>query len=337
MDRILVTGASGFIGGHVASALLNAGYQVRALLRPGSSATASGDGLEAVSGDVTDRASVAEAVRGCDGVVHAAALYAFWPPDPDPFWEVNVEGTRNVLEEAVAAGVERIVHTSTVATTHFRRSGLADESDIAQPRDLVGHYKRTKFEAERIALRMARQGAPIVIVNPAAPVGPGDVKPTPTGQIIVDFLNRRIPAVVDTGLNIVDVADVAAGHVLALEKGRAGERYLLASADGNVTLKWILDTLADGVGVPAPRWRIPYAVAIASAYADTLIEGRLLRRKPRIPLEGARIARTRMWVDPSKSVRELGMPQSDVRSALLRAATWFEANGYVSSGQPLEL
>ena len=329
MKRVLVTGATGFIGGHVARALLERGYGVRALVRSDSSLGWSRPEMESVEGDVRNRASVAAALQGCDSVIHAAALYTFWAPKPGLMYEVNVRGTRNVLEEAHRAGVERIVYTSTVSTLKHRGGGtLADESEDAEPADLVGHYKRSKFQAEMEARRLTEQGAPIVIVNPTAPVGPADVKPTPTGQVIVDFLRRAIPAFVDTGLNLVDVADVAEGHVLALERGVVGERYLLGSQEGNLTLREILQMLAGITGLPAPRRRVPMGLALAAAYVDQFVEGTLLRRRPRIPLEGTKLARKPMWVDCSKAVRELGLPQRPVEDALHQAVEWFTTQGY---------
>ncbi|MDE2766007.1 MAG: NAD-dependent epimerase/dehydratase family protein [Chloroflexota bacterium] len=333
--RAFVTGASGFIGGHVAQALLDRGYDVTALVRPGSALRLAHPRLTLAEGDVLDRSSLDRALAGCEAAFHVAARYNFWSPDADAMWRVNVDGTRNVLEAAQAAGVERIVHTGTVSTLHFPADGSpATEARAAAPHELVGAYKRTKFEAERIALGMAAAGAPIMIVNPTAPVGSGDVKPTPTGRIIVDFLRGAIPAVVDTGLNVVDVADVAEGHLLAWEKGKVGERYLLGNAQGNLTLAELLRMLAEAVGSrAAPLRKIPYRLALAAAYADHAIEGGLLRREPRIPLEGARIARKPMWADPSKAVQELGLPQSPVADALRRAAEWFADNGYLTKGK----
>ena len=336
--RVFLTGASGFIGGHVAQALLERGCHVTALVRPGGAPRFTHPRLTLAEGDVCDRGSVDRAIAGCRAAFHVAALYTFWSPDRDAMWRVNVDGTRNVLEAAQAAGVERIIHTSTVSTLHFPADGApATEARTAVPYELIGAYKRTKFEAERIALTMAAAGAPVVVVNPTAPVGPGDVKPTPTGRIIVDFLRGALPAVVDTGLNIVDVADVAQGHLLAWEKGTVGERYLLGNAQGNLTLAETLRMLAEASGRrAAPRRRVPYRLALAAAYADRIIEGSLLRREPRIPLEAARMARKPMWADPSKAVRELGLPQSPVADALRRAVEWFAENGYLRGARSRE-
>ncbi len=331
--RVFLTGATGFIGSHVARALLAHGHEVRALVRPGRPMPFENPALATANGDVRDRSSIDSGIIGCDAVVHVAALYAFWRPDPAPLRDINVTGTRNVLDAAIAAGTKRIVYTSTVATVRFNADGTpADESSFAGPADLVGAYKRTKYEAERIARRLAAQGAPIVIVNPTAPVGPGDVRPTPTGQVIVDFLRGAMPAYVDTGLNLVDVADVAEGHALALERGTPGERYILGNAGGNVTLREMLEMLAKASGRPAPTRRMPYGLALAAAYVDHVVEGMLLRRAPRIPLEGTRMAAKPMWVDPAKAVRELGLPQSSVEGAIGAAVGWFTEHGYAGGG-----
>lgn len=326
--KVLLTGATGFIGGHVAWSLIQHGYEVRALVRPLSRMTWQHDSLEVRAGDIRDAASVRTALAGCDTVIHAAAHYALWSREPSLLYDVNVEGTRNVLTAAVDAGVKRVVHTSTVGTVRFRRDAPATEADVALPRSVQGHYKRSKYEAERLALRMAAAGAPIVVVNPTAPVGAGDGKPTPTGAIIVDFLRGRLPAVVDTGLNFVDVGDVAEGHVLALEQGAAGERYVLGNADGNLTMLELLQRLAQITGLPAPRLRMPHGVARILGGLDGLIEGALLHRKPRIPMEGVRMAHVKMWADPSKAIRALGLPQSSLHDALTRAVAWYATHGY---------
>lgn len=352
MTRVLVTGATGFIGGHIVRALLARGYAVRALVRSqatgltseGARLATERDSLTTAPGDVRDRRSMDAAVAGCEAVVHAAGLYTFWQRRQADYWDVNVEGTRNVLGAAAGAGVRRIVYTSTVSTLRWpdealsdanrqpetRHGRLPDESSSARPADLAGPYKRSKWEAERIARRMAAQGAPIVIVNPTAPVGPEDRRPTPTGQLIVDFLRGAMPAYVHTGLNFVDVRDVAVGHVLALERGEPGERYLLGNVHGNLTLHEVLRMLAGITSTRPPRIRVPYPAALAAAYADAWLEGTLLRRQPRIPLEGTRMARAPMWADCGRAVRELGMPQSPVAKALADAVDWFTANGYVT-------
>jgi dihydroflavonol-4-reductase len=325
---VLVTGATGFIGAHVAAALAERGYAVRALVRPGSALPAHLGGIEVAAGDVRERAGVAAAVAGCWGVVHVAARYAFWEREPDEPFRTNVEGTRIVLEEAVRAGAERIVHTSTVGTLRFPQGRPATEDDRGGPADMVGPYKRTKWEAERIARRMGAAGAPIVIVQPTAPIGPGDAKPTPTGQVIVDFLRHRLPAYVDTGLNLVHVADVAEGHALALERGQPGGAYLLGQREGNLTLAGLLSMLAQMTGLRAPRVRVPVNLAVAMAHLDGLVEGRVLGREPRIPLEGARMARKHMWADPARAITELGLPERPVAQAVWDAAAWFIDQGH---------
>lgn len=328
MNRILLTGATGFIGGHVAWSLLQHGYEVVAFNRSASPMTWRHDSLTVRIGDVCDITSLRTALDGCDGVIHAAANYALWSREPSKIYDTNVQGTRNVLTTAIEAGIERIVHTSTIGTARFRTDGSTTEMDVAGPQSMAGHYKRSKYEAERIALRLARSGAPIVIVNPTAPVGTADVKPTPTGRIIVDYLRGRLPAFVDTGLNFVAVSDVAEGHVLALEKGKLGERYLLGNANGNLTLAELFIRLAAITGVPAPRWRIPHTVARLIGALDGILEGGVLRREPRIPMEGIRMAHQKMWASPSKAILDLGLPQHSVDDALARAVTWFVQHGY---------
>jgi dihydroflavonol-4-reductase len=331
VSRVLLTGATGFIGGHIAWSLVQRGYEVVALVRPGKTMTWEHDSIEVRRGDIRERDSLRYALADCDSVIHAAAIYSLWTANPASIYEANVLGTRNVMEMAVDAGIERIVYTSTVGTTRFRSDRLADESDLASPRTISGHYKRSKFEAERLVRRMAAAGAPIVTVNPTAPVGPADVKPTPTGAVILDFLKGRLPAYVDTGLNYVDVTDVADGHVLAMELGVPGQRYLLGNVDGNLTLREMLTRLSRITGLPAPKVRIPLLAARVMARVDNFIESTVLRREPRIPMEGVRMAHQMMWVDPSKAVRDLGMPQHPIDDTLARAVRWFVANEYAPS------
>jgi dihydroflavonol-4-reductase len=326
----LVTGGTGFVGAHVVRALLAVGRRVRCLIRP-SSDLRNLDGLdvEYVTGDLTDVASVRGAVAGCDVVFHGAADYRLFARDPAELYRNNVDGTRNVLTAAAEARVQRVVYTSSVATLAPSADGVpVDETAAASTSldDMVGDYKRSKFLAEREVLAASAGGLPVVVVNPSTPVGDGDIKPTPTGQIIVDFLNGRMPAYVDTGLNLVDVRDVAAGHLLAAEAGRPGERYILANQ--NLTLKQVLDTLARLSGRPAPRVRLPHWLPLAIAHVETPI-ARWLGRAPRVPLDGVRMSRKRMFFDGSKAVRELGMPQSPIEAALRRAVDWFSQRGYV--------
>lgn len=328
----LVTGASGFVGSHVARQLVAAGGAVRILVRHGSRLEFLNDlSAERVEGDLRDSASIARAMKGVRRVFHVAADYRLWARNPQEIYESNVGGTRRLLEAAVREGVSRIVYTSTVATIAVSQPGAAegmlpDETNRATVDQMIGHYKRSKFLAEAEAKKAAADGVPVVIVNPTTPVGPGDWKPTPTGRIIVDFLNGKMPAYVDTGLNLVAVEDVAAGHLLAAERGRAGERYLLGAR--NMTLKEILEALAAITGCPAPRVRLPHAVAFAAAYADEWFS-RIVGRDPRIPVEGVKMSRHRMFVATGKAERELGYKASSVESALERAVEWYRQRGYV--------
>jgi dihydroflavonol-4-reductase len=328
----LVTGAAGFVGSHVARHLSLSGYPVRVLLRSSSNPQAVEDlPVERVEGDLRDSASLDRGLRGVSRVIHVAADYRLWCREPRELYENNVTGTRNLLEAAGRACVERFVYTSTVATIAVNRPGsLPNEETKAGINEMIGHYKRSKFMAEQEALRAAANGLPVVIVNPTAPIGPGDWKPTPTGRIILDFLNGKMPAYVDTGLNFVAVEDVAAGHELAAERGRIGERYILGGR--NMTLKNILDALAKITGRPAPRVRLPHAVALAAAYGDQLYS-RVVGREPQIPVDGVRMSRHKMWVESSKASRELGYQSGSIEAALERAVRWYEDHGYVNSAR----
>jgi dihydroflavonol-4-reductase len=330
--KTLVTGATGFLGSHVARALAGRGEDVRVLVRASSDVRAL-DGIEAerYAGDLRDRASLERALEGVQGVFHVAADYRLWARHPREIHESNVIGTQNLLDAARRAGVEKFVYTSTVATIAVPRQGrLPNEETQSSVDEMIGHYKRSKYEAEQCALRAAEAGLPVVIVNPTTPVGPGDWKPTPTGKIIVDFLNGRMPGYVDTGLNFVPVEDCARGHLLAAEHGRIGERYILGGR--NLTLKQMLDVLSSVSGRPAPRWKIPHIVAYAAGCVDTALSS-LLGREPQIPLEGVRIARHRMFVDASKAERDLGFAPGPIEAALERAVAWYESNGYVAAGR----
>ena len=330
MARLLVTGGSGFIGGHVVTAALRRGHHVVALTRDGASPGPPHPRLVAVPGDVRDPEAVRHAADGCDAVLHVAGLYTFDPARAAEMLEVNARGTRNVMERALAAGVPRIVYTGTVGTTDFsaRDAGrLPNEDDVAGPGAAMGPYKRSKLGAERIVAQMAAGGAPIVTVCPTAPVGPGDHKPTPTGRIVVDFMRGRMLAYVETGLNFVHVGDVAEGHLLALERGRDGARYLLGSREGNLTLAQAFAILSEITGVRAPRVRMPCAAAVALAHATTAV-CRALRRPPLVSPEEARMASTPMWVDPSRSVDELRLPQTPVAEAFREAVDWYTQHGY---------
>ena len=330
--KVLVTGATGFVGGNLARELWGRGYEVRALARPGSNTlTTEGTGIHRIEGDILDRESLARAMEGCVAVFHCAAAYTFWSREPEGVRRANVEGTVNVLECAAAAGVERVVYTSTVSTIGIPADGsLADEWTPATPQALHGHYKKSKFEAEQEALRLAGKGVPVVVVNPTAPVGPWDVKPTPTGKIILDFLRRKMPAYLATGMNLVDVADVSAGHILALERGRNGERYILGNR--NVTLKEMFAMLSSITGLAAPRLRLPYWLVVGAGYAEQAISAGLLRREPLIPVEGVVASHKPAWVNCHRAIAELGLPQSPVEGALARAVEWFTGNGYVKHG-----
>jgi len=329
---ILVTGATGFVGSHVARQLVNQGHTVRIFARKGSNADILADLsanplMERAEGDLRDAASIERAMRGVRRVFHVAADYRLWTPRPEEIYETNVDGTRLLLDAAHRAGIERIVYTSTVATIAVPRHGaLPNEKTQSGVDEMIGHYKRSKFLAEQEALSAAASGVPVVIVNPTAPVGPGDWKPTPTGRIILDFLNGKMPAYVDTGLNVVAVEDVAAGHLLAAERGRLGERYILGAR--NMTLKQILDALSVITGRPAPRVRLPHAVALAAGYADEFIS-RLRGREPQIPVEGVKMSRHRMFVESDKADKELGYRPGSVEAALERAVRWYESHGYI--------
>jgi dihydroflavonol-4-reductase len=327
--RTLVTGGTGFIGSNVVRRLLARGQDVRVLVRAGSDlANLEGLPVEKVPGDLRDAGSVRRAVAGCARVYHVAADYRLWARHPGELYASNVAGTAHVMEACLAEGVERVVYTSTVGTIGL--SGLpaaCDENTPLAPGQLTSHYKRSKLGAERAVLALVERGLPAVIVNPSAPIGPGDVKPTPTGRILVDFARGRMPAFVDTGLNVVHVRDVAEGHLLAAERGRVGERYILGHR--NMTLAEILGELAGLTGLPAPRVRLPYAVAWAAGAVSTAFSDWVTHRPPAVALEAVHMARRRMFVDAAKAVRELGLPQTPVREALAEALAWFESRGYI--------
>ncbi len=326
--KVFVTGATGFIGASLARELLRDGYQVRALARPNSDRrNLHGLELEICEGDLRDRRSLEEGLKGCDMLFHAAADYRLWTRTPDAMYDTNVGGTRNILEAALKQGVSRVVYTSSVGT--LGNPGTGEPGNEATPvtlADMVGHYKKSKFLAEREAESFLDKGLPLVIVNPSTPVGRLDIKPTPTGKIIVDFLNRKMPAYLDTGLNIIDVEDCARGHILAAVKGRIGEKYILGNE--NLTLQQIFAMLERITGLPAPRVRLPYAPILAAAYVNEAI-ARCTGREPLIPLAGVQMARKFMFFDSSKAVAELGLPQRPARDALAKAVEWFRDNGYV--------
>ncbi len=332
--KCFVTGASGFIGSNLVRELIAQGHRVKALLRPNSDERGlAGVGFERAIGDVLERRLLEREIEGCDWCFHVAASYHLWMRDYAPMYAVNVEGTRNVLEAAGKVGCQRIIYTSTVGCIGLPkmvkgRLTPTTESETISNEQLTNHYKCSKWQAECLAVKLAENGLPVIIVNPTAPVGPGDVKPTPTGQVIVDFLNRKLPAYLDTGLNWVHVRDVVVGHIRAAEKGDIGERYILGHAEGNWTMRETLAVLQEITGVPAPRMKVPYRVALAAAHVDEMIS-RFTGKPPRAPLAGVRMARYKMWFNPAKAISELGLPQTSPRQAFADAVTWFRANGYV--------
>jgi dihydroflavonol-4-reductase len=332
--KCFVTGASGFIGANLVHELRARGHSVRALVRSTSDLRGlRGAEFERVEGDVAQPEVLKAAMRGCDWCFHAAASYHLWLRDYGPMYATNVAGTRTVLEAAAAAGCKRIVYTSTVGCIGLPKAQDSrlvptDEKAPVSESQMSNPYKRSKWQAEQVALELARKGLPVVVVNPSAPVGPRDVKPTPTGQVIVDFLNRAMPAYLDTGLNYVHVRDVAIGHILAAEKGRVGERYILGNLDGNWTMQQSFAVLQEITGVPAPKVRIPFFVALAAAHVDETVS-RFTRKPPKAPLAGVRMAKYKMFFSPAKAVNELGLPQTSPRQALADAVAWFRDNGYV--------
>lgn len=339
MERALVTGAAGFIGYHVAKALRKKGYDVRALVRKGSDdAFLAALDAEPVRGDIRDYGAVLKAMKGCDQVYHVAADYRLWVPDPDTMYAINVQGTVNIMQAAMESGVTKIVYTSTVGILAPAKGSKQSSEEIpAKFHDLVGHYKRSKFLAEQEVLKFIAKGLPVVIVKPTAPIGAMDRKPTPTGKIIVDFLNGKMPAYLDTGLNFVDVEDVAEAHILASGAGAVGESYILGNV--NMTLKQFLHLLARLTGRRPPRWKLPYTPVLCIAYIDQAFSTLCGRKAPAIPLDGVRMARHYMFFDCSKAVEKLGMPQNSVERAAQMAVDWFRGNGYTpacSSGDAHE-
>ena len=326
--KVFLTGATGFVGHHVAHALAANGAKLRMLVRKTSNLA----NLEGIPGDthVGDLArpeTYAPALSGCDAVVHVAADYRLWIRDPEAMYCANVEGTRDLLKLARDAGIKRFVYTSSVATMHFRRDGMVINEDTpVSLRDMVGHYKRSKFLAEQQAVAAAEDGQRVIILNPTTPIGPHDSKPTPTGRIFVDFLNGRFPAYMDTGLNLVDVAEVARAHVSALTKGQSGHRYILGGE--NLTLKQILDKMAAITGLPSPTVEIPFAVAATYAFFEEWITGRIRKREPRATLEEVRMGRKKMYASSAHAQQELGFRILPVNPAMRAAIEWFQANGY---------
>jgi dihydroflavonol-4-reductase len=327
----LVTGAAGFLGSHIARQLVTRGETIRVLMRPSSSNRAISDlSLQYITGDLRDTASLGRAMEGVERVFHVAADYRLWARKSREIYDSNVGGTKNLLEAAKRAEVKQFVYTSTVATIAVDRAELPNEFTDAKLEEMVGHYKRSKWQAEQEVLLAAKSGLPVIVAMPTTPVGPWDWKPTPTGKIILDFLNGKMPGYVETGLNFVGVEDCAAGHLLVSEKGSLGERYLLGGE--NLTLKELLDTLASITGLPAPKWKIPHGVALGVAYMESALS-RIAGREPRIPVEGVKIAQHKMFVDCGRAQKELGFQPGAVKDALERAVQWYEANGYIARGR----
>jgi dihydroflavonol-4-reductase len=323
-----VTGATGFLGSHVARVLAEQGADLRLLVRPTSSLrNLEGLNAETATGDLRDPVSLEKAMAGCDTVFHVAADYRLWVRDPAEMYRSNVDGTRAIIEAARKNNVRSVVYTSSVATIGFTGNGHpADEDSPVSLADMIGHYKRSKFLAEQIAMEAGRAGMRVVTVNPTTPVGEQDVKPTPTGRIVLDFLKRKFPAYVETGLNLVDVRECARGHIAAMERGKSGERYILGGE--NLTLKQILDKLGAISGLPSPTVKLPYLVAYVAGAVDQMYSGRLLGREPRATIETVRMGKKKMWASSDKAERELGWKKIPVDDALRRAVEWFRANGY---------
>lgn len=325
--KTFVTGATGFIGSSIVRELLKDGREVRVLVRPASNlANLKGLDVEIWQGDLLDSPGLRLGLKGCDVLYHAAADYRLWTRRPDEMYRTNVDGTTAVLEAALENGLSRVVYTSSVGTLGNRGNGTAGNEDTnVSLDDMVGPYKKSKFLAEREAERFVARGLPLVIVNPSTPVGPWDIKPTPTGKIIVDFLKRRMPAYLDTGLNLVAVEECARGHILAEQKGCIGRKYILGNA--NLSLRDIFRMLQEITGIPAPRVRLPYAPVLMAAWLNEGLS-RVTGREPLIPLAGVQMAAHHMYFDSERAVRELGLPQTPVIKALERAVEWFRTNGY---------
>lgn len=333
MKRVFVTGGTGFVGAHVVKKLIDRGDHVVALARPRSN-TSLLDGLrvDIASGDITNLDSMLWPMRGCSELYHIAADYRLWARNPDEIYFNNVVGTLNVMEAAMRAGVGRVVYTSTVGCLGSRDQAIpANEKTPVERDQLVGNYKKSKYDAEQTVLEYVDKGLNAVIVNPSTPVGPGDIKPTPTGRIIVDFINGAMTGYLDTGLNLIAVEDVAQGHLLAAEKGKTGEKYILGNQ--NLTLKDIFGMLSEITGRPAPTFRVPYSLAMMASLVCCAVAV-ITEREPSVPLEGVLMARKKMFFSSEKATRELGLPQSSVEEALMRAVRWFDENGYVRPFEP---
>jgi dihydroflavonol-4-reductase len=326
--RAFVTGGTGFVGANLVRSLLDQGLEVRALVRPKSDRrNLENLDLEICEGDLTAD-HLAQLLKGCDVLFHVAAHYSLWRQERDRLHQINVLGTRNILAAAREVGIKRTVYTSSVAAIGVNPNGQPiDETYQSPPEKLIGAYKQSKYWAEQEAHQAIQAGQDIVIVNPSTPIGAYDIKPTPTGETIVRFLQRKMPVYVDTGLNLIDVKDVAAGHILAWQKGKSGERYILGNT--NYSLKQMLDELAQITDIPAPTRSIPHSIPLAVAWVDEAILGRL-GKSPSVPIDGVRMARQKMYYDPSKAIRELGLPQTPVVNALQDAVHWFMSNRFMS-------
>ena len=325
--KLFITGATGFVGSHVARLAAAQGVELRLLVRPTSQTKYLPKNAELVTGDLRDVRGFAAALQGCDAVLHVAADYRLWVPDPADMYKANVEGTRELLRAAREAGVPRFVYTSSVATMGFKADGtIVGEDTPVSETDMIGHYKRSKWLGEQEALAAARAGQQVMILNPTTPIGSMDTKPTPTGRIVVDFLNKNFPAYVDTGLNLVDVEEIARVHLASITTGRVGERYILGGE--NLTLKQILDRLAGITGLPSPKHKVPHAVAMAFAFFDETITGKLRGKEPRATVEAVRMGKKMMFASSAKAERELGWRVLPVDEALRAACAWFVAKGY---------
>ena len=325
--KLFITGATGFVGSHVARMAAQQGAELRLLARKTSNIANLPPSAEVVVGDLREPAGFATALRGCDALIHVAADYRLWVPDPAEMYKANVDGTRELLQLAREAGVPRVVYTSSVATMGFKTDGtVVDEATPVSEADMIGHYKRSKWMAEQVALQAARAGQNVMVLNPTTPIGAMDTKPTPTGRIVVDFLKGNFPAYTETGLNLVDVEEIARMHLVALERGRVGERYILGGE--NLTLKQILDRLAAITGLPSPTMKVPHAVAMAYAFFEETLTGKLRGKEPRATVEAVRMGKKMMFASSAKAERDLGLVVKPVDAALLSALEWFVTNGY---------
>ena len=331
--KVFITGATGFVGSHVAQQLSDSGADLRLLVRQSSRRDNIAQlNADVVLGDLRDSASLRKGMEGCELAFHVAADYRLWTKNPEEMYDANVNGTQSLLKAAQEAGVRRVVYCSSVATMGFGNGDLVTDEDTAvSVADMIGHYKRSKFLAEQVVLDAAKKGVDVVMVNPSTPIGERDIKPTPTGRIVVDFLKRKFPAYADTGLNLVDVKDVARAHILAAEKGRPGIRYIVGGE--NLTLKQMLDKLAAITGLPSPTVKVPHAVTLLAGVVDEFWTGHIRGQEPRVTIDAVRMGRKKMWVSSARAERELGYKFAPVDDCLRRAAEWFVANGYAPAYQ----